>query len=154
MRARRVKVALLGEGGVGKTTLALALTGSSLNAGATIGVEVHVLRVGEGSVVIVDPSGQRRFRFALDFALRGASLVCYVFDVSEPSTLHALLEYPRPPARRALIGNKVDLGLSVTREEVAGVAKRLGAERTFFTSALMGWGLDDIASYIAEVAGG
>ncbi|RLE77045.1 MAG: hypothetical protein DRJ56_03235 [Thermoprotei archaeon] len=152
MRAKRVKVALLGEGSVGKTTLAQALTGSPLSARATIGVEVHVLELEGVPVVIVDPSGQRRFWFAVEFALRGAHLACYVFDVSEPDTLHALVHYPKAAAHGVLVGNKIDIGFRVTKHEVEEVARRLGAERVFYTSALRGWGLDELASYIAKVS--
>ena len=62
------------------------------------------------------------------------------------------MRYPKATAHRVLVGSKVDLGFRVIKREVEEVARRLGAKHVFYASALRGWGLDELASYIAKVS--
>ena len=107
--------------------------GGELRAEMTIGLEVHVLESPNWRAVVFDLSGQQRFWFLLDLAVSGARVAVYVFDASSPETLYALLDYPRAGGRRILVGNKIDLGIAVTREEAEEVAERIGAVTVSYT---------------------
>jgi len=148
------KVAFIGDSYVGKTTLAKSLVGVFSHTKMTVGVNVLSLQFNDLKVVIFDLGGQRRFRFLTPLVLKGSRIVCYIFDVTRPSTLYSLesfSNYASLTTRHAiLVGNKVDLGLKVTRDEVERVAKRLGVRRVFYTSAIKGCGVNELKTYIVE----
>ncbi len=159
-RVRR-KVAVGGEGGVGKTTICRRLTdrfsvgGSSM----TIGVDFFVLE-GEGKELIVyDLAGQRRFFHLHRGLVSGATVGMLVFDLSRPSTLYSLgrwAEVMREAGVKEiiLVGNKLDLPTRVSREEAEAEAAELGAKRVIFTSALDGRGIEELRRALEEVVSG
>ncbi|RLE75961.1 MAG: hypothetical protein DRJ56_04880 [Thermoprotei archaeon] len=100
----------------------------------TVAFDYGCTRWNEIKLVFYGTPGQRRFQFAVEFALRGGHLACCVFDVSEPDILHALMRYPKATAHRVLVGSKVDLGFRVIKHEVEEVARRLGAKHVFYAS--------------------
>jgi len=150
-KIKRVKVAFIGEGNVGKTTLANALANEVGDVKMTIGVDIHVLNSKELSMIIFDLSGQERFQFLRDFVLKNAKLVCYIFDVSEPATLYSLLNYPVVISHKILVGNKIDLGMKVKENEVKVVANYLEANKIFYTSAIRYYGVKELLTYMLKV---
>jgi len=141
------KVVLAGNSGVGKTTLAKRLSGSlDTPTRMTVGVEFFTVREGDVKLIVFDLAGQDRFRPVVKGMGRGASLVLLVFDVSRPSTLHALRDWVKVAgasgAKVLLVGNKLDLGSRVTEDELGRVARELGAAEVILVSASTGEGLD------------
>lgn len=133
---RTIKVLLIGDSGVGKSSLLLSFTTGAFdeNISATIGIDFKVKKVevvdphsGTKATVnlqLWDTAGQERFRTLTSSYYRGAQAVVLVYDVNEPQTFHGLkkwLDEANSYCRRdevesknvvfLLIGNKTDLCL-------------------------------------------
>lgn len=136
-----IKVLVIGEGGVGKTTLIHRLvTGKYSDQPMTIGMgfATKVMKTNGGQEVklqLWDIGGQSRFRLFVPSAKGGAKGVVLVFDLSRPSTFVRLDDWVRLvrtdlPAERhipiILVGAKCDL----KREIVAGAARDLVKRQT------------------------
>ncbi|KAG5495156.1 hypothetical protein JKF63_02210 [Porcisia hertigi] len=131
---RTIKVLLIGDSGVGKSSLLLSFTSGTFdeNQSTTIGVDFKAKRVnvidahtGDRTAVnlqLWDTAGQERFRTLTSSYYRGAHAVVLVYDVNEPQSFHGLmkwLEEANSYCRRdevessgivfLLIGNKTDL---------------------------------------------
>lgn len=131
---RTIKVLLIGDSGVGKSSLMLSFTTGAFdeNISATIGIDFKVKTVdvvdaqtGEPATVklqLWDTAGQERFRTLTSSYYRGAHAVVLVYDVNEPQSFHGLKKwldeatsYCRRDAAESnstvflLIGNKTDL---------------------------------------------
>jgi len=118
------KVILLGDSGVGKSSVLSRLTGKgfSLNTKATIGVEfaVKTLPLASGSVVklqLWDTAGQERYRSISKSYYRGAVAGVVVYDITDAQSfanvgkwVKELRDYGSPDAVIMMIGNKRDLG--------------------------------------------
>jgi len=149
MEVLRKKVVLAGNSGVGKTTLAKRLAGRyTEDTRMTIGIEFFTVREGNVKLVVFDFAGQDRFRPIVEGMGRGANLVLLVFDVSRPSTLYSLREWAAVSgaggAKIILVGNKMDLGMRVDREEIGRIASELGADGVILVSANTGQGVDEL----------
>ena len=79
-----IKACVLGESGVGKTTLTKLLQHQTLDPTAprcpTIGVNIEKVETNEGNVCMWDLGGQRRFQIMWDEFLRGSKLTIVVTD--------------------------------------------------------------------------
>ena len=88
MKQIALKFLVLGDGGVGKTTLLNRyVNGKFLNAATmTIGVEFLSKQIQIGTIscqlILWDISGQDRFRFMIDKYMRGASGALLLFDTT------------------------------------------------------------------------
>jgi small GTP-binding protein len=88
MKQIALKFLVLGDGGVGKTTLLNRyVNGKFLNAATmTIGVEFLSKQIQMGTIscqlILWDISGQDRFRFMIDKYMRGASGALILFDTT------------------------------------------------------------------------
>lgn len=119
------KVMLLGEMGVGKTSLVRRLVRGEFkdNYAATIGVDLYPWHVDDAGpagtqafeMVIWDTDGHRGTRIVDDWYTRGAAGALVIADATRPTTLDLMVEFARaftlkmPSSPVVMIVNKVDL---------------------------------------------
>ncbi|MFX0115469.1 MAG: Rab family GTPase [Candidatus Hodarchaeota archaeon] len=119
MTANKLKLALLGEGGVGKTTFAKTFKeGKFCESSMTIAVEFHVKRTEiEGQPVVLqiwDLGGQEQFKNMGLFPtyLKGTNGVAACFDATDLDTLDVLpswIDMLPQTTPMVLVGLKADL---------------------------------------------
>lgn len=141
------KCVILGDTGVGKSSLLLALTDPgrfSSSHDVTIGVEFGAKNVScEGGQVIKlqiwDTAGQEAFRSIVRTYYRATAAALVVFDVGRRASLASVDSWLRdlrehcavPAVRVLLVGNKCDLDESrreVSTDEAAAFAAERGLE--------------------------
>jgi len=130
------KLLMIGDSGVGKSSLLLRFVDDTFNASfmTTIGVDFkeRTVKVG-GSVCkleIWDTAGEERFRTITSSYYRGAHGIVVVYDVTDTKTFDSvkkwLLEIERYACKNVpvvLVGNKADLpGKKVSAEDGAAFA--------------------------------
>ncbi|KAL4191268.1 hypothetical protein AMTRI_Chr07g79730 [Amborella trichopoda] len=136
------KILLVGDSGVGKSSILLSFTSQSFNdLSPTIGVDfkIRVLTVGDKKLklTIWDTAGQERFRTLTSSYYRGAQGIILVYDVTRRETFVNLSEVwakevelysTNQDCIKMLVGNKVDKEdeRAVTREEGIALAKEYG----------------------------
>ncbi|XP_057548800.1 ras-related protein RABC2a-like isoform X2 [Amaranthus tricolor] len=137
------KVLLIGDSGVGKSSLLVSFISNVLDdLTPTIGVDfkIKMLTVREKrlKLTIWDTAGQERFRTLTSSYYRGAQGIILVYDVTRRETFTNLsdvwakeveLYSTNQDCVRMLVGNKVDKDSerAVTREEGAALAQQLGS---------------------------
>ncbi|XP_052079165.1 uncharacterized protein LOC127717524 [Mytilus californianus] len=164
----KVKVVVVGDAGVGKTSLAVRFTDNSFiqHYKQTVGASFcsRALDFKDKTVVfnIWDTAGQERFRSLVPMYLRDAGIALVVYDISShksfenvESWLLQLQQYGPRDLKCALIGNKVDL--DDLREVPTQEGKLLAEGHGLYfeeTSAKSGEGINkvfnDIGSALAE----
>ena len=158
------KTVLVGEGGVGKTSLAVRYTEDRFDQQMkmTIGVNFATKKVnvagGDITLLLWDLGGQPRFQDVVMDYFRGSKLAIAVYEVSRPFTMFRLedwiarLHSSVPDCDIFLVANKIDErieGMGVTPEE----AKEFGAKwdaQTFEVSAKSGLGVNEMFGAAAE----
>jgi len=164
-----LKIAVLGLGSVGKTTISKGYSGeiSDLNQiSMTKGVDITVKRMvhcgKKVTLQIWDFAGQKQFRFMIDVFLRGVKGVIYVYDVTDIETLVYLNEfvdltrnylanhfYPTIP--EILVGNKLDIeNAEVSIEDVHDFMKNYNIEKHFLVSGLYSVNVSEPFEYIVD----
>ncbi len=164
-----LKIAVLGLGSVGKTTISKSYSGElddPNQISMTKGVDITVKRiVHQGRTVtlqIWDFAGQKQFRFMIDVFLRGVKGVMYVYDITDIETLAYLNEfvdltrnylanhfYPKIP--EVLVGNKLDLEDSeVSIEDIHDFMKNYNIKRHFLVSGLLSGNVSEPIEYIVD----
>lgn len=164
-----LKIAVLGLGSVGKTTLSKSYSGElddPNQISMTKGVDITVKRiVYQGRTVtlqIWDFAGQKQFRFMIDVFLRGVKGVMYVYDITDIETLAYLNEfvdltrnylanhfYPKIP--EVLVGNKLDLEDSeVSIEDIHDFMKNYNIKKHFLVSGLLSGNVSEPFEYIVD----
>ncbi len=136
------KTVLLGEGGVGKTSLAIRYTENRFDEKMkmTIGVNFATkkVRVGDTQITLLiwDLGGQPRFQEVISDYFIGSKLGIAVYDVGRILTLHRLRDWIGrlhrvvPGCGIFLVGNKIDEridGMGVTREDAQEFAAEYNA---------------------------
>ncbi|XP_075976067.1 RAS oncogene family member Rab18 [Anticarsia gemmatalis] len=134
-----LKILVIGESGVGKSSIILAFTTGDYNASfpATIGVDykckvmdVNGMKVKLG---IWDTAGQERYRTLTSSFYRDAHGAILVYDVSEPKSLTKLNEWveelqvysTKKNIVCLVVGNKIDKqNRAVTREQGKAFAQK------------------------------
>lgn len=94
--ASTCKLIVLGDSGVGKTTLLRGLAGKAWRDGdvATLGVDYYPILASSGTMIhAFDTSGQERFAKLLPMYLRGAHILIFAFDQSNVISLRRLYEF-------------------------------------------------------------
>ena len=164
-----LKIAVLGLGSVGKTTISKSYSGElddPNQISMTKGVDITVKRiVHQGRTVtlqIWDFAGQKQFRFMIDVFLRGVKGVMYVYDITDIETLAYLNEfvdltrnylanhfYPKIP--EVLVGNKLDLEDSeVSIEDIHDFMKNYDIKKHFLVSGLLSGNVSEPFGYIVN----
>ncbi|XP_053605748.1 ras-related protein Rab-18A [Plodia interpunctella] len=133
-----LKILVIGESGVGKSSIILAYTSGDYNPAypATIGVDykckvmdVNGVKVKLG---IWDTAGQERYRTLTSSFYRDAHGAILVYDTSEPKTLAKLKEWveelqvytTKKNIVCLVVGNKIDKPRAVPREQGQAFAQK------------------------------
>jgi small GTP-binding protein len=138
-----LKTVLIGEGGVGKTSIALRYTEDTFDEHMkiTIGANFASKKVEvEGSsltLMLWDLGGQPRFREIVSGYFRGAKLAIAVYDVTRSFSLERIPDWinrmreTAPECQILFVGNKVDArvdGSGVSLEEAKEFAAKYEAD--------------------------
>ena len=152
------KTVLVGEGGVGKTSLAVRYTEDRFDQKMkmTIGVNfaTKMMNVAgkELTLLLWDLGGQPRFQDVISDYFIGSKLGIAVYDVNRLFTLHKLRQWISrlcstvPQCKLFLVGNKIDEridGMGVTAEDAQEFATEFDAQ-LFEVSAKSGHGVGDM----------
>jgi GTPase SAR1 family protein len=144
----RKVVALLGIGGVGKTTFTYRVLGLSEVPVLTLKPSYYRIYVGDLEIDLIDVPGQRVFEVAIKFASFKIPVVdrlIYMYDVTSYESLYAISELHSIFADRGsnvareivVVGNKMDLaseaGFFVEADEIA---EAIGAREVYYISAV------------------
>lgn len=144
-----IKTILIGDSGVGKSSLLYRYTDQDWNPHyiATIGVDFKVLTFERCNKVVKlqlwDTAGQERFRTITHAYYRGSHGIMLVFDLTNQESFENIRNWLQDVRRYAaeglpmiLIGNKADVfkHRQVSYEDAMGLATELGC-RYFETSA-------------------
>jgi small GTP-binding protein len=158
------KVALVGDGNVGKTSLVRRFCEDKFEDSRilTIGVDflIKTVQLGDATVrlSIWDIAGQERFRTFRDQFYNGALAVALVYDVTSPATFFNLPRWRDevqtivPGVPMVVIGNKKDLGPVVPPTEAEGWAKFEGHMAFLQTSALTGENVEEFFKGLGYLA--
>lgn len=115
-----VKVTLIGEAGVGKSTLSARMVQKHRpSEGATIGAAFFSYNyANKYSLQIWDTAGAEKFQSLLPMYLRGAHFIIAVYDATSPESLDKVVAHRKTILRNVvdadkavwiLVGNKMDL---------------------------------------------
>ena len=121
-----IKISIIGEGGVGKTSIVNSLLGLPFTPQITIGVELTTLSVYfkilqkqfRINYNIFDCGGQNRFKFLHSAYIKGSDFFLFIYDRSRPNTLNSFDEWNEiikesnsngNIAKIGIFGNKSDL---------------------------------------------
>ncbi|MFW9832454.1 MAG: Rab family GTPase [Candidatus Thorarchaeota archaeon] len=135
-----VKLAVVGDGGVGKSTLISRLaTGTFVDKTMTIGFDVESWTITTNSdseaikVACFDFGGQKQFRFFQGSLIIGAKAALIVFDCNSFMSLMKIREWMEllvgvPNGNKILVGNKLDMGLGISCDDVQELADEYGID--------------------------
>ena len=141
-RCREIKIVLLGDSGVGKSSIAQRYVTDTFRAHgeSTIGASfMSKMIVNNGSPCkcqIWDTAGQEKYHSLAPMYYRGAAAAILVFDITKPASLDKLKAWVRElqtqgPERLALAiaGNKADLAdrRAVPADDAKAFAADIGA---------------------------
>ncbi|MBY8991124.1 MAG: GTP-binding protein [Candidatus Lokiarchaeota archaeon] len=152
-----IKIVLLGEAGVGKTSLVYQFMEKKFrdNYKQTLGVnllkkDMHIEGYGSVSAQIWDLGGQEPFKALRKLYLEGANGGLVIFDLTESKSFDKLPEWiesfknARGEQPLLLIGNKSDLGntIKIKEKEAGNFAKNNNME-LIITSAKTGQNVEE-----------
>mmetsp|Transcript_35461 Transcript_35461/g.40404 ORF Transcript_35461/g.40404 Transcript_35461/m.40404 type:complete len:215 (+) Transcript_35461:228-872(+) len=136
------KILIIGDAATGKSSMLLRFTDDSFDdhIQSTIGVDFKVKHLDMNGkrvkLTIWDTAGQERFRTLTSSYYRGAHGVCFVYDVTRTDTFENLDQWLREVKMYApnngesvvklLVGNKIDLGRQIPREQAEAWARSQG----------------------------
>lgn len=158
MRSPVFKTVLVGEGGVGKTSLAIRYTENRFDQQMkmTIGVNFATKKVNvdgkDITLLLWDLGGQPRFQDVVTDYFKGSKLAIAVYEASRPFTMFRLQDWITrlhssvPDCDVFLVANKIDElieGVGVTQEEVQEFALQFNA-KLFEVSAKTGEGVQGL----------
>jgi small GTP-binding protein len=141
-----VKLAVVGDGGVGKSTLISRLaTGEFIDKNMTIGFDVESWTITTNSdteaikIACFDFGGQKQFRFFQGSLIIGAKAALIVFDCNSYLSLMKIREWIDllvgvPNHKRLLVGTKVDLGSGISHEDIQEIANEYNIDYILISS--------------------
>jgi small GTP-binding protein len=141
-----VKLAVVGNGGAGKSTLISKLTtGEYLDNKMTIGFDVESWTFSDEEdssaykVSCFDFGGQTQFRFFQGSLILGSKIALIVFDCTSYNSLLKIDEWMElltsiPNDMKLLVGTKHDLGLAIPQEDIQTVADHYGLDYMLVSS--------------------
>lgn len=141
-----VKLAVVGDGGVGKSTLISRLaTGEFIDKNMTIGFDVESWTIstnGDSEAIKVacfDFGGQKQFRFFQGSLILGAKAALIVFDCNSYMSLMKIREWMDllvgvPDDKKLLVGTKVDMGSGIPYEDIQEIAEEFGIDYILLSS--------------------
>ncbi|MGD9396254.1 MAG: Rab family GTPase [Candidatus Thorarchaeota archaeon] len=160
------KTVLVGEGGVGKTSITIRYTENRFDEEMkmTIGVNFasKKMAIGEDNVTLMlwDLGGQPRFREVISDYFKGARIAIAVYDATRTFSLQRLSDWlgrvkeNAPDCQILFVGNKIDErenGTGVNIEHAAEMAREYGAE-CMEVSAKTGEGVAEMFEAAAKIA--
>ncbi len=155
-----VKIALLGDGGVGKSTLLRAFTGQTLNSGyeMTLGIDFAIKKIKVDSQKIIlslwDFGGQKQFWSIAETFLTGTMGIAYVYDVANPLSLFELnkwiekareffiLKGQKSPYE-LLVGTKIDFENKVDEETLRDFMDQFSLKEYMLCSSVLGYNVEE-----------
>ncbi|XP_031565805.1 ras-related protein Rab-1C-like [Actinia tenebrosa] len=161
-RGPMFKVVLLGEAGVGKTSLFYRIKENTFisNGRNTIGVDScsKFLKVNDKQVTLSvwDTAGVERFRTVTKNYYRGAHACILMFGIDEPGSLQYLTHWTRdanefcPDAFKFVVANKIDLDCRVSLESMQMFSDSHNCSNVFQISAKTGEGIDGLLDSMAK----
>ena len=156
------KLLIIGDSGVGKSSLLMQFSDNLLSNTATIGVDIKSCTVDvEGAKVkleIWDTAGQERFMTISSMHYRGTHGVIFVYDVTNADTFKNIKKWLQKidqscdRVSRVLVGNKVDDHEKkvVPLEEAQQFADQIGIP-LYETSAKEGKNVEEVFHTIAQL---
>lgn len=158
------KIVVVGDGGVGKTSLVRRYCENKFEESRvqTIGVDFQSRDVTINDEITVrlsiwDVAGQDRFSSFRDQFYSGALAVALVYDATDPSSFFNLYHWKRevqnnvPGVPMGIIGNKSDLRMIVPIEEAKGWATQEGLP-FISASARTGENIESLFHGLAQLA--
>lgn len=138
-KIREVKVVILGDVGVGKSTVAHRMSLGHLvpNLSPTIAAGYVCIPKGNLKLNIWDSSGSERFNRLLPMYVRGAKIIILEYDLTRPETVDKLINYRAhfieelPETAEStwiVVGNKSDLFDSNSKSSISGGASARTSE--------------------------
>mmetsp|Transcript_58971 Transcript_58971/g.97490 ORF Transcript_58971/g.97490 Transcript_58971/m.97490 type:complete len:320 (+) Transcript_58971:35-994(+) len=135
------KVVVVGNSGVGKTSLLLRFAQGHYNGAtrSTVGIDLHsqLIDLPDGGTLrlqLWDTAGQEQFESLTTSYFRAAKAVILVYDVTKPASFSALTRWMQEVDRRApaevvklVLGCKSDETLGVNNADTAAFAAKHGA---------------------------
>ena len=158
-----IKVAFIGDSGVGKTSLIKAFLGEDVkNTKTTIAIDNYVLTKNGAKIVLWDFAGQRWFSDILINFIKGARLIVLVFDLSDPKTLTNIMTYWIPHIKKhaykdafiILVGNKKDkkkIPDNIVVQVVNKLKEKINLQLYIQTSALLKENISGLFEAIFEI---
>lgn len=169
-----LKVCVMGEGGVGKTTLANRILTGVFNPATkmTIGIDFHLFQMQildprknyesllPISLAIWDFGGEDRFRFMLPRFVKGANGGLLLFDLTRFSTTKYLKEWlsiwrenAEPNTPLYIVATKYDKvspsAQDMLESEINELKKELNIKKHYFISSKSGFMIDSLIQDIA-----
>ena len=169
------KIIILGEGGVGKTTLLHRYVSNIFvdSTKMTIGTDFFIKKVDisnedadkyQITLLLWDFAGQERFRFILNEYIRGAEGIILAFDLSRVATLYRIKNWigllkeggvwGDPKTKFFLLGTKKDLVTDdpalISTEKIEEFREKFNADSYFETSSQNGLGVEEFFNYVAK----
>ncbi|MCF2137638.1 MAG: GTP-binding protein [Candidatus Thorarchaeota archaeon] len=133
------KLAVVGNGGVGKSTLiARLITNTYVEKTMTVGFDIDTWSIAPDDSTMIkvacfDFGGQKQFRFFQGPLLTGAKAALVVFDCTVVSSILRIgiwldLITFLPPEKKVLVGNKIDAANHLDIENIRMSAEEYGLD--------------------------
>ena len=160
----RIKVIIIGEAGVGKTSLVKKFVSGHFarDYRTSIGANLFVKELNLNSdinvsIQIWDIAGQERWKKMRHLYYRGAHGALIVGDLTRRKTFEQLKEFWNQDLKKycgeipkILVVNKVDMDPNISNNDIEKLAQIINVKATIFTSAKNGQNVEKAFHQIAE----